>query len=368
MARSVRRASWTLLLLLLAVCAFPASSALSASSRVGTDTAELAVGTLSWTPSAGNVSYGTTFAFHETDGDAKGLSNLGLLGNLTVTGPAGWNKGATATIQCEQGDGVAPTFCEQWLDTAPVAGAYTIANATGQTWTATIDLTPATIPTITSVKTSPDGQTVQVTWKGAPTDGSYWLEFMQYRSNNWVDLVDGTLPASEGTSAVFDHMGLTTGNYSVVVVSRPFDMTKDGPLPASLAYGWAVHDFPFTLKKQLQFMDPVVHGSATASGKTLTIGDLSITGIPPNSAVSLICLSGCTAKVAGTGLGKFDFRVLRNAKVKDRAVAVIRVAKAGYAGFYDRIVFHISASGLIHETRSCMRPGKTTPVACASIK
>ena len=317
------------------------------------------------TASNSNGVWGIAWVFRASASDLSSVK-LG-----TVFGPPGWNGGAAISGSCAASFlGMASTYCVGWGGPPPTAGPFTAKTETGSL-SAQID--PAnTVPRVASVAAFPThDQRVRASWPATSGVGSYLVDISPSGSQFCCQAAAEVLPGSV-TSVTFSNLLLVPGTvYTLEVISFSADLTADRPLDAPFNLGGSSTTFVApsaptgpssggsgqqpAAARWGKSLSAVVHGSAGKEGSFLRVLNLRVVGVPPGASVVFSCLSGCSLHESLSGTGTVISRALSNVRVPDGSRIEVRVTKAGYTGFDDRLVLHwASTSHWFDQTILCI--------------
>ena len=168
---------------------------------------------------------------------------------VTVTGPAGWNKGEPVTVTRTREDVLDGSTALVTSVTA-VSGRYVVTMTSG-------DTTYRAGAELDATKLLPTPQNVTVTSKSANTVSGSWdpvpgaLTYQVYLREDFTVFTSPTLGSTlvSGTSATLGDLDLPPGEYALEVIATTLDFTTDEPLvnPGNydLSYNRSV---PFTIQ------------------------------------------------------------------------------------------------------------------------
>ncbi len=157
------------------------------------------------------------------------LQGAGIVNNLTMTGPPGWNGNNTLSVFRYQPEGTASHRSFFWNGVTPVTGVY---NATGSAGTQAVTGTTSinagsalTTPQITSVTAT--ATTATINWTASTENQSFLALILP-------DLITSpiiqTVVGGATTSITFDGLTLTPGSlYHAMVFGMSQDVATPGP-------------------------------------------------------------------------------------------------------------------------------------------
>jgi subtilisin family serine protease len=180
-----------------------------------------------------------TLSVRATDGSSQVMGSLmtwnpdtadSPFGDITVTGPSGWNGDQARNFTRYQPNGVAPNRSMFWDYIPPITGIY---HATASTNTALgiLDAKQALSPPKITGWNAPNTGNLSVTWQGTSGHQSYEVRIL---SIPW-DARDTAAQVVSGASrsVTFSGLSLVSGaTYLVEVVAFSTDLLSPGVLPA----------------------------------------------------------------------------------------------------------------------------------------